>query len=130
MPSSHSVMTARQRQGARRRSSSENLNFRVRRRRVGTVDEGEEACADGEDFDEDDNIETPSRPPSAIRMGEPDEDEPPKMDREESQNQNSLSRTHQIPATHVQSHSIFSSSSTFTSTSTTFRLGWPIRNRL
>ncbi|KAL0060945.1 Guanine nucleotide exchange factor lte1 [Marasmius tenuissimus] len=88
MPSSHSVMTARQRQGARRRSSSENLNFRVRRRRVGTVDEGEEACADGEDFDEDDDIETPSRPPSAIRMGEPDEDEPPKMDREESQNQN------------------------------------------
>ncbi|KAJ8072949.1 Guanine nucleotide exchange factor lte1 [Marasmius tenuissimus] len=125
MPSLDSVMTARQGQGARRRSSSENLNFRVRRRRVGKVDEGEEAYADGEDFDEDD-IETPPRPPSAIRMRRPDEDEPPKTDGEsqsqsQSQNQNSPSQTHQIPAIHVQSHSISSSSSTFTSTSTSTR---------
>ncbi|KAK1228344.1 Guanine nucleotide exchange factor lte1 [Marasmius sp. AFHP31] len=123
MPSLDSVMTARQGQGARRRSSSENLNFRVRRRRVGKVDEGEEAYADGEDFDEDDDIETPPRPPSAIRMRRPEQDEPPKTDGEnqidsQNQNQNSPSQAHQIPAIHVQSHSISSSSSTSTSTST------------
>ncbi|KAL0573822.1 Guanine nucleotide exchange factor lte1 [Marasmius crinis-equi] len=71
-PSLDSVMTARQGQGGRRRSS-DNLRA-ARRRKVGKVDEGEEA--DREDFDDDDDIETPPRPPSAIRMRRPEEDQP------------------------------------------------------
>ncbi|KAF9256211.1 ras GEF [Marasmius fiardii PR-910] len=74
MASFDSVMTARQ---GRSRSSSDNLReAAVRtRRRVGKVDEGEEA--DREDFASDDNedlelseveVDTPPRPPSAIRM--------------------------------------------------------------